>query len=225
MKILSSSIDKGAVALMPRVQFEGRIEVVRTRADMVRALRFLRRQHVVGIDTETRPSFSADKVYQVALLQVSTLDVCFLFRLNYLGLPEELLDFLSSDDCLKVGLSLRDDIRSLCGRASFSMGSYMELQQEAARYGLMDRSLLKLYANLFHQRISKRQQLSNWEAKELTDAQKVYAATDAWACLKIYRCFENFKKYHNYKTISPVDETRLQEHVVQDMLAASLPHG
>ncbi|MBQ5627975.1 MAG: 3'-5' exonuclease domain-containing protein 2, partial [Bacteroidaceae bacterium] len=49
-----------------------------------------------------------------------------------------------------------------------------------------EKSLQKIFAIIFAQRISKSQQLSNWENDVLTDKQKLYAATDAWACLKIY---------------------------------------
>ena len=47
-------------------------------------------------------------------------------------------------------------------------------------------SLQKIYAIIFQQKISKGQQLSNWEATQLTEAQQQYAAIDAWACLRIY---------------------------------------
>ena len=46
--------------------------------------------------------------------------------------------------------------------------------------------LQKLYANVFQQKISKSQQLTNWEADILSDKQKRYAATDAWACVQLY---------------------------------------
>ena len=202
---------------MPLVHFEGQIEVIDSLADVRRAVRLLHRQQAVGIDTETRPSFVPEITYQVALLQVSTLDICFLFRLNRLGMPDEIREFLGDESCTKVGLSLNDDIRSLHGRADFQMKNYVELQQEVAKIGVQDRSLQKLYANLFHHRISKRQQLSNWEARELTEAQKRYAATDAWACLRIYHCLESFKKNHDYKINLPFSADNLLDRVVGDM--------
>ncbi len=45
----------------------------------------------------------------------------------------------------------------------------------------------KLTAIVLGFRISKSQQLSNWENKKLTDAQKLYAATDAWVCYEIFK--------------------------------------
>ena len=35
-------------------------------------------------------------------------------------------------------------------------------------------------------KISKSQQLSNWEADTLSEAQAKYAATDAWVCREMY---------------------------------------
>ena len=35
-------------------------------------------------------------------------------------------------------------------------------------------------------RVSKTQQLSNWEAEALSEAQQMYAATDAWVCREMY---------------------------------------
>ena len=130
----------------------------------------------------------------VALMQVSTLDSCFLFRLNYIGLPDCLVDLLESDKLLKVGLSLQDDFRQLTRRRSINPCGYVELQQMVREFGITDMSLAKLYANLFNCRISKSQQLSNWEADVLNERQKRYAATDAWACVRIYNELNRIKK-------------------------------
>ena len=46
--------------------------------------------------------------------------------------------------------------------------------------------LQKIFAIIFAQRISKAQQLTNWENSHLTPEQIKYASTDAWATLKIY---------------------------------------
>jgi ribonuclease D len=46
--------------------------------------------------------------------------------------------------------------------------------------------LKKISGIVLNRRISKSQQVSNWDADELTEAQLRYAATDAWICLMIY---------------------------------------
>ena len=67
--------------------------------------------------------------------------------------------------------------------------------------GVEDRSLQKLYANFFGQKISKSQQLSNWENDVLLEKQKVYAATDAWACIQLYEELIRLEKTKDYNLV------------------------
>lgn len=187
MKKIFDKYDKTLLADLPRVLFPGRIEVIISERDAERAVKFLMSQPLLGFDTETRPSFKVGRQYQVALLQVCSGDVCFLFRLNRIGFPLCLIRLLEDKKITKVGLSWHDDLRSLQQRKQFKTGTFVELQQIAAEMGIQDMSLQKLYANIFGEKISKGQQLTNWEADNLTDAQKLYAATDAWACVKLYK--------------------------------------
>lgn len=186
MKEIFDKYDKALIADLPRALFPGRIEVIVSESDAKRAVKFLMKQPILGLDTETRPSFSRGKMNKVALLQVSTNDVCFLFRLNRIDIPQCLVSLLEDKKITKVGLSWHDDLRALNGRKSFRAGTFVELQDIAGQMGILDISLQKLYANIFGQKISKGQQLTNWEADNLSDAQKQYAATDAWACIKLY---------------------------------------
>ena len=195
MNKIVSRFDKKLIPELELVQFEGRIFTVETEAEARKATDFLMREKTVGVDTETKPVFKKGrKMNPVALMQVSTLDSCFLFRLNYIGLPDCLVDLLESDKLLKVGLSLQDDFRQLTRRRSINPCGYVELQQMVREFGITDMSLAKLYANLFNCRISKSQQLSNWEADVLNERQKRYAATDAWACVRIYNELNRIKK-------------------------------
>ena len=187
MKILYNKYDKAKVANLPQALFAGRIEVVFSEAQAERAVSYLLSQPILGFDTETRPSFKKGEVNEVALLQVSTPEVCFLFRLTQMGLPACLLQLLCDTKITKVGLSISEDLNKLRAYCSFKSGRFVELQNFVTEFGIEDKSLRKLYANVFGQKISKRQQLSNWEADVLTDAQKVYAATDAWACIRLYQ--------------------------------------
>lgn len=200
MTIIKNKITKQEVAALPTVLFPGRIYVINSEAEALKAVQFLQTQPLVGVDTETRPSFKRGQVHKVALLQISTADVCFLFRLNRLGMPDFLVDFLQSD-VLKVGLSLKDDFMMLRKRENSSdprKGNWIELQDYIPAFGLDERSLQKIYALLFHEKISKNQRLTNWEADVLTDAQQYYAATDAWACVRIYNYVEQLKAGGQY---------------------------
>lgn len=215
-----AEIDKEKIARLPQVLFEGRIVVVETAESAQMAVEYLKSENIIGIDTETRPSFKRGQVNKVALLQLSTLDTCFLFRLNKMGLPDCLKELLEDRVQLKVGLSLRDDSHALHGRTVYNDGRYLDLQDYAASFGIIDKSLQKLYANLFGRRISKNQRLSNWEASALSRAQQRYAATDAWACVKLYNRLKELGENHNYILIPHIDEGKLASKVVGDMFSA-----
>jgi ribonuclease D len=194
MKQIKDKITKAEIAAMPKVEFPGRIYVIYTEADTDKAVAYLMNQQIVGVDTETRPSFKRGQTHKVALMQISTQDTCFLFRLNKIGMPESLQNFLINDT-LKIGLSLKDDFQVIRRRKDVHAeeGNWIELQDYVSRFGIEDRSLQKLYANLFGEKISKSQRLSNWEAESLTEAQMKYAATDAWACVQIYNCLQEME--------------------------------
>ena len=181
------TIDKKLISEMPKVTFPGRIIIIYSAEEARKAVAYLNRCEVVGVDTETRPSFKKGKINDVALLQISTRDSCFLFRLNRIGIPDFLEEFLLND-VLKIGLSLRDDFNMLrrANKKDPRVGNWIELQDYVGRFGIEEKSLQKIYAILFGKKISKSQRLSNWEADVLTEAQQQYAATDAWATLEIY---------------------------------------
>lgn len=197
---IADNISKAEISQLPPVLFEGRVIVIHSLSDVEKAVNYLKGFPILGFDTETRPSFSRGKVYDVSLMQVSTDDTCFLFRLNYIGMPDSLISLLQNRQ-LKVGLSLKDDIHSLHRKYSFDPQGFLDLQTYVKGMGIEAQSLQKIYALLFGQKISKSQRLTNWEADVLTDRQKAYAATDAWACIRIYKYLEELKSKDNYRII------------------------
>lgn len=186
MKKIYDKFDKSIINSLPLVTFPGKIMVVLNEYEAERAVEYLLSCDVLGVDTETRPAFRKGNNHKVALLQVATRKECFLFRLNHLGLPKSLLRLLSNKQVPMVGLSWHDDLMSLHRREQFEPGWFIDIQDIIGNLGIVDKSLQKLYANLFGEKISKRQRLTNWEADVLTDRQKEYAAIDAWACIKLY---------------------------------------
>ncbi len=200
-KTIYNKYDKSKIADLPRVLFEGRIEVVLTESEAVKAVDYLLSQPILGIDTETRPSFKKGTMNPVALLQVASHDICFLFRLNQLGLTPSLKRLLEDTTVPKIGLSLRDDLSTLRKLGGFVSGYFIDLQDRVREIGIEDMSLQKLYANFFGQRISKRERLSNWEADILKDKQKAYAATDAWTCILIYEELMRLERTGDYELI------------------------
>ena len=186
MSKFCSHIEKSAISTMPTVAFEGRIITIDTVDAAEKAVKALWNEKIVGIDTETRPSFRKGVHYNVSLIQLSTADTCFLIRLNRVGIPDSLVELLENKEIAKIGVSLHDDYQALCKRRKFKAEGFIDLQDYVKEFGIEEMSLQKIFAIVFGERISKSQQLTNWENDVLTDKQKIYAATDAWACLKIY---------------------------------------
>ena len=180
-----ATIDNDTVASLPAARFGGRIVIVDSEEQIEAACRDLSASEIIGFDTETRPSFRAGVSYKVSLLQLSTRECCYLFRLCHIRLDNRILKILGSRRILKVGASVAGDIRALHALRSFKADGFIDLQNEAERWGIEEKSLRKLSAIVLGQRVSKAQRLSNWEAGILTDQQKEYAATDAWVSMHI----------------------------------------
>lgn len=191
VKMFKESITKEELTNMPLRRFNGKIVVVDNLEKLNAAVNFLSSQGVIGFDTETKPAFKKGVFNEVALLQLSTKSHAFLFRLNRIGLPDEVCELLSDPTIIKPGVAIHDDIKALNHLKKFQPAGFVELQDNAKEMGINDFSLKKLAAITCGFRISKGQQLSNWEADTLTGAQQLYAATDAWAALEI---FENISK-------------------------------
>lgn len=184
---MNISISKQQLASLPPAHFSGQIVIVDTPEAVEGAVSRLREADLIGFDTETRPSFKKGQNFNVALLQLSTSDSCFLFRLNRIGMPSSLKELLEDPMLTKVGLSTHDDFRNLHKSYDFEPKGFIELQSFVTRWHITDKSLSKLYGILFGQRLSKAQRLSNWEAESLAESQQHYAALDALACIQIYR--------------------------------------
>lgn len=180
------SIAKEAIATMPVVKFGGRIVLIENDRDAIPAVQYLSSHKAIGFDTETRPSFRKGEIHNVALIQLSTPDTCFLFRINKFGLTQCLKELFENPSVIKVGLSTKDDFHGLGRLMPLEPRNIIELQHYIRKWGITDLSLQKIYAILRQGHITKGQRLTNWEASTLTPAQQQYAAIDAWACLDIY---------------------------------------
>ncbi len=182
----AATISNEETSALPAIEFRGEIRVVDEERDIDAACRRLAAEPVLGFDTETRPSFRPGVTYRVSLLQLSTPEVCYLFRLNRIPFDKAIVRLLESKEILKIGADVAGDLRSLRKIKLFADGGFVDLQTIAPEWGIEERSLRKLSAIVLGERVSKAQRLSNWEAATLTDKQKLYAATDAWVCTRIY---------------------------------------
>ncbi len=173
---------------LPLFEFKGDVVVIDTTKNITKYIEDILSEKYLGFDTETKPCFKRGKSndYQVSLLQLSTAEATYLFRLNKIKLPKEIISCFSSEENLKIGVSTKDDLRALQKLKTFEARGFLELQDYVKKFGIEDMSLQKIAAIVLGVRISKSQQLSNWEAAILTEKQIRYAATDAWVCRRIY---------------------------------------
>lgn len=185
------SISKAQLSELPTVSYSGYISVIDTEEAAKSALFFLNNQKIVGFDTETRPSFRKGRSNNVSLIQISTINHSFLFRINKLGFTDGIKEFIENPNITKIGLSLKDDFAVLHKISGFEPKGFIDLQSFVKNYCITDCSLQKIYAIIFNERISKSQRLSNWEADVLSAGQQTYASIDAWACLRIYQHLKN----------------------------------
>lgn len=183
------SVEIEDIANLPLAAFEGEISVIdKPGKEFERAIRYLKSKRIIGFDTESRPCFSSGQPhFGVSLLQLSGAEKAFLFRIKTLGLQKQLCRILSDENIIKVGAAVADDIRGLQRYQKFEPRSFVDLQKIVWEWGIKDKSVKKMSAIILGMRISKSQQLSNWEAEQLSDSQCKYAATDAWVCREMYK--------------------------------------
>ena len=186
--MFKESVSPQEIEKLEYASFPGKIYVIDSvGAEFNRAIAYLRAQKVIGFDTETRPTFTPGQPqYGVALLQLSGPDKAFLFRVKTMGMHRRLCNLMASDKVIKVGAAIHDDIKGLQKLNSFVPAGFVDLQKIVCEWGIRDKSVKKMAAIIMGIRISKSQQLSNWEADKLSDAQCLYAATDAWVCREMY---------------------------------------
>ena len=124
----------------------------------------------------------------MSLLQLSTANQAFVFRLNQIGFPPPLRSLLEKENVLKVGAAVLDDLKALKKLSdSFYPQSLFDLNDELKKVGFHNVGVRNLCGMVLKIRISKAEQVSNWEADKLTEKQLRYAATDAWACVEIFQ--------------------------------------
>ena len=181
-----NEISKEEVAALDLIQFEGPIYLIDSMEAFEREIDQIARQPVLGFDTETRPSFKKGKVYPTSLIQIASKDQAWILRVNRIGYPGRLLDLLSGEIPMKIGLGLQDDLRRLRADFQFEPGGFLDLQNYVQAFRIDEKGLKKISGIVLNRRISKSQQVSNWDADVLSEAQLRYAATDAWVCLMIY---------------------------------------
>jgi ribonuclease D len=167
--------------------FKGEIILVDNLRTFSKSIAALKKEELLGFDTETKPSFRKGHKNKVSLIQLATHDKAYLFRINKLGFPPALAEILADSSIIKTGVAVHDDIKFLRNVKKFNPDSFIDLQNYVKDFGIQSSGLKKLTAIILGFRISKRQQVTDWEAEVLSEPQQLYAATDAWVCYEIYR--------------------------------------
>ena len=177
---------KEEVNSLPLYRFEGEVILVASDFALSQALMRMRREWVLGFDTESRPNFQKGGINSPALAQVACSDVVFLIQLMRTGLTDDFIALLEDPTILKAGVAIDDDMRHLCMIEPFAPGGIVDLGMAARKKGMATQGLRTLTANFLKGRISKGAQCSNWEQKKLSPQQILYAATDAWVSREIF---------------------------------------
>ena len=214
-------IDKATIQELPITHFEGEVIIVDHPTHVAPAIEYLSQHTILGVDTEARPSFKRGVHYPTALVQVATLERCYLFRLTHVGMPQELADIFANPNICKVGLAFKDDLTGLKRRRSFKPTNCIDLQTIVCKYGIMELGLQKIFAIIFGKKISKSQQLTNWENSYLTPEQARYASTDAWATLKIYLELQKTKPLSR-KDVEALKQAEKEAQILRQQQALAL---
>jgi len=189
-----STISKEEIRKLPLIVFQGSTHIIDTPEKVTEAIEKLNNEKLVGFDTETKPVFKKGITHKIALVQLSTETDAYLFRINKIGFPQSLISLFENENILKIGADINLDLRGLKKIKPFTPAGFIDIQiiaQTAAN--ITDLSLRKLTAIILKRRLSKRQQLSNWEKEELTLGQQHYAATDACTCLRMYKILNQYQ--------------------------------
>ncbi|OFX21028.1 MAG: hypothetical protein A2041_08510 [Bacteroidetes bacterium GWA2_31_9b] len=189
--MFAESITNEEIKDFPLFQFNGKIFVIDSFEKFDDLFPLIKDQKMLGFDTETKPSFKKGEKNSVSLLQLTTNSEAFLIRTNIIGVPKELISIFEDKNIIKIGLAIKDDISILSQVKKFIPEGFIDLQNYVKTFGIESNSLKKITGIVFNKRISKAQQVTNWERQDLTEAQQLYAATDAWACLQIYKKLNN----------------------------------
>lgn len=188
--MFEKSIEKEDIKELPLYKHDGPIELITSPERAVEAIEEIAKEKYIGIDTETRPSFKKGVSYPVCLMQITTVDKTYLFRLLQTGLPDNFIPIMESNDIIKIGIAIYDDLIDLKKMKPFKPKKVVDLNEYVKQFHFKSIGAKKLAAIVLGIQISKRQQTSNWEAEPLSQAQIEYAATDSWICREIFLKFQ-----------------------------------
>lgn len=206
---LPTTISHDEMNALPIRRYEGPIHVVAGPQDLPRALQDILQESVVGFDTETRPAFKPGESYLPSIAQFATESAVYILQVQQRDLFAAMQDILSSENVIKVGVSVADDLRNLKKLFEFDERSVLDLGKVAKSHGMKQTGVRNLAGMFLGTRIPKGAKTTNWAARSLTPQQLTYAATDAWACRELYLRFRELQMVRS-PTRSPTQPIHLE---------------
>ncbi len=184
------AISRDDLNTLPVRRYEGPVTFVDTPTLLFEALTDVRSEHAVGFDTETRPAFRKGESYLPSIVQVATARMVYILPLRYPDTHSVLAEMLEAPGIAKSGVALAYDLRTLKQVFPFVEKSIVDLGIVAKRRGYEQTGVRNLAGIFLGYRIPKGAKTTNWSAPQLTPAQIIYAATDAWVCRELHLRFE-----------------------------------
>lgn len=179
-------LTKEEINLLPVINYEGEIVLVRSDEELALAVKELKKNSLLGFDTETRPKFTKGAMNLPSLIQLASEKKVYLIQLKHITETDELAALLSDEHIIKAGVAIHDDYRSLARLFPVSPNGLVDLAKLANQKGIKAQGLRTISANLLGYKVSKGAQCSNWASDTLSHSQIQYAATDAWLGLLLY---------------------------------------
>lgn len=189
---------------MEPISFQGSITVVDSISKAEKALNKLFEAKCIGFDTESRPAFFKGQKFPVSIIQLATDDEAFIFQLKYVRFAGRLVELLSDESIVKVGVGVQDDIRRLNELCKFKQGGFFDLSAEMKKKGVIQSGARALTARYLGRKLVKSSQKTNWALSRLSSRQLEYAATDAWICLQLLEYVKNDTT--DYRLLAQVQE-------------------
>jgi ribonuclease D len=188
--VIQPGLSKLEINLLPLKKYDGPVELVAGDEHLKAVMPELHAERVLGFDIEVRPAFKSGDSFPPALVQLAGRKKVFLVQLKKLNSKHLLAGLFADAGIVKAGIAVAGDVGKLHEVMKFIPAGFVELGKMAAKAGIKAGGVRTLAAQLLGFRISKGAQCSNWERGELTPAQILYAATDAWVCREIFLFLE-----------------------------------
>jgi len=184
-------ISKKEINLLPFISFKGQIYLCDNEKKINDAAKELKKEKIIGFDTETKPSFKKGEYFSPSLLQLASAKTVYLIHLKKSPITSPIIKIFENKNIIKTGVAIQRDILDLKKVTSFDSQNFIELSEIAKENGVENLGLRSLTALFFGSKLSKKEQVSNWARNKLTDSQIKYAATDAWISRELYVLFLN----------------------------------